>query len=182
MRVLKNMLIAGGTGRNAGKTEYMCRIIGRLSGYKEIITLKISGIMPGNDPYHGRHGPPPEKFRLIEETSRDGVKDSSKMLLAGAARAFYLRTKDECMEEALDHFFRVVDQHAFILAESARLRKIVRPGLFIMVRREGDENTMKSVADLIHLADVMVNSDGASFDPQPERIGLDKKGWHLDGN
>ncbi|TVR74597.1 MAG: hypothetical protein EA408_02505 [Marinilabiliales bacterium] len=182
MRVLKNMLIAGGTGRNAGKTEYLCRIIGRLSGDKEIITLKISGIKPGNDTCHGRHGPPPEKFRLIEETCRDGVKDSSKMLLAGAARAFYLRTRDEFLEEALDHFLKAVGQHAFILAESARLRKIVRPGLFIMVRREGDEDTMKSVADLIHLADVTVSSDGASFDPQPERIILDEKGWHLDGD
>ncbi len=175
------MLIAGGTGRNAGKTEYLCRIIRRLSCDKEIITLKISGIKPGNDQYHGRHAPPPEKFRLLEETCRDGVKDSSKMLLAGAFRAFYLRTKDEFLEEGLDHFFRVVDRHAVIIAESARLRKIVRPGLFILVRREGDENTKKSVADLIHLADVTVSSDGASFDPPPERIALDKRGWHTDG-
>ncbi len=182
MRVLKNMLIAGGTGRNTGKTEYMCRIISRLSGDTEIIALKISGIKPGNDLHHGRHGVQPEKFRLIEETCRDGVKDSSKMLLAGAARAFYLRTKDEFLEEGLDHFFSIVDRGSFIVAESARLRKIVRPGLFIMVRREVDENTRKSVADLIHLVDVTVSSDGISFDPAPEMIGLDERGWHIDGD
>ena len=179
MRVLKNMLIAGGTGRNTGKTEYLCRLISRLSGDRKIIALKISGIKPGNDLHHGRHSPPPEKFRLIEETCRDGVKDSSKMLVAGALRAFYLRTRDEFLEEALDHFFTIAGRDAFIIAESARLRKIIRPGLFIMVRRQGDDVTMKSVADLIPLVDVMVNSDGSTFNPPPERIGLEKGGWYL---
>ena len=177
MRILKNMLIIGGASRDVGKTEFLCRLVRRLGGDRELVTLKISGINPGNDPDHGRHGHPPEKFDLLEETCRDGIKDSSKMLLAGASRAFYLRARDECLQEAIDHFFSMVSDSSLIIAESITLRKIIEPGLFVIVKSDREESVKRSFGEVMHLVGLTVISDGSNFDPPPEAIGLDNRGW-----
>jgi hypothetical protein len=176
MMRLKNILIIGGASRNVGKTEFVCSLLRRFRKEREIISLKISGINPGSDPHSG-HGPPPEKFRLLRETSRDGVKDSSKMLLAGAASSFYLRTRDEFMKEAMDHFFSVTDPDSVTICESINLRKIIIPGLFILIKGNTGEPVKRSLGEVLHLADLTVVSDGRSFVPDPGIIRLDERGW-----
>ena len=178
MKELKNMLIIGGAGRNVGKTELVCGLIRRLGAGREIISLKISGINPGNNPLHGNHGPAPEKFHLLEETRLDGVKDSSKMLLAGAARAFYLRTRDEFLPQAMDHFFSITGTGRIIICESIVLRKIITPGLFILVKSHSEETMKRSLGEVIHLVDLTIVSDGKSFSPMPSVIGIDERGWY----
>jgi hypothetical protein len=177
MKEIKNMIIIGGASRNVGKTELVCQLIKRLSAEREIISLKISGINPGND-HHGNHEPPPEKFHLLEETNRDGIKDSSKMLLAGAARAFYLRTRDEYLEEAMEHFFSLAGNSA-IVCESITLRRVVSPGLFVLIRGLQEESVKKSVGEVLHLVDLTIVSDGRSFDPDPSVICLDNGQWRV---
>ena len=171
------MLIVGGAGRNVGKTEFVCGIIRRYSPEKTIVSLKISGINPGHDP-HGDHGPPPEKYRLLEETNRDGVKDSSKMLLAGASRSFYLRCRDEFLPEAVDHFLSVIGQDAVIICESIIVRKIICPGLFVLIKGEKMESMKRGLGEVMHLVDLTIISDGRSFSPPPESIKLNSQGWY----
>ena len=176
---LDNILIVGGASRNVGKTEMVCGLIRRLSPERNIISLKISGINPGNDPHHGSHGQVPEKFHLLEETNREGVKDSSKMLLAGASRSFYLRTRDEYLEESIEYFFTIADSRSVIICESITLRKLIKPGLFVVVRGEKEESIKKSLGEVLHLVDLVIVSDGRNFHPDPDVICLDNKGWHL---
>ncbi len=178
MMELKKMLIIGGASRNVGKTELVCGLLRRLGAGREIISLKISGISPGSDPLHGNHGPAPEKFHLLEETNRDGVKDSSKMLLAGAARAFYLRTRDEFLPEAMDHFFSAAGTDRIIICESIVLRRLIDPGLFVLVKSNREETMKRSLGEVIHLVDLTIVSDGKSFSPPPSVIGLDGNGWY----
>lgn len=179
MMKLNNMLIVGGASRNVGKTEMVCSLIRRLSPGRKIISLKISGINPGNDPHHGSHTDLPEKFHLLEETSLDGVKDSSRMLLAGASRSFYLRTRDEYLGEAMDSFFAVAGSRSVIICESITLRKLIQPGLFIIIRGEKEESIKKSLGEVLHLTDLVIVSDGRNFHPDPAVISLDENAWHL---
>lgn len=179
MKELKNMLIIGGASRNVGKTGLVCGLIRRFSPEREIISLKISGINPGNDPGHGKHGPAPEKFDLLEETNRDGIKDSSKMLLAGAQKAYYLRTRDEYLGEAMDHFFSIEGEERVIICESISLRRIIGPGLFVIVRSNSEESIKKSLGEVLHLVDLTIVSDGETFSPGPAIISLDETGWHV---
>lgn len=219
MMKLQNMLIIGGASRNVGKTELVCSLIKKFSREREIITLKISGIDPGNKSgqdhdqqqvedagtgndtmsaqnsgqkndnakitahldekgsVHGHHGPPPEKFHLLEETNLDGVKDSSKMLIAGANRSFYLRTRDEYLAEAIDHFFTIIDRRSLIICESITLRKIIKPGLFIIIKSDTAESVKKSLGEVLHLVDLTIVSDGHRFSPGPHIISLNRHGW-----
>ncbi|GEM_PF-347344 len=222
MMKLQNMLIIGGASRNVGKTELVCSLIKKFSRGREIITLKISGINPGNkpgqdydksqiedtgagnetisgqnsgknkgsakiaghseeeNPVHGHHGTPPKKYHLLEETNQDGVKDSSKMLVAGAKRAFYLRTKDEYLAEAMDHFFTIIDRRSLIICESITLRKIIEPGLFIIIKSDKVESVKKSLGEVLHLVDLTIVSDGHSFRPGPHIISLNNHGWQAE--
>ena len=179
MRKLRNMIIIGGASRNVGKTELVCGLIRRFSFERDIVSLKISGINPGNGPVHGQHGPPPDKFDLMRETGREGIKDSSKMLLAGAGRAYYLRTRDEYLPEAMDHFFSIEGQDAVIICESISLRKIITPGLFVIVRSDSEESVKRSLGEVLHLVDLTIVSDGMAFAPDPGIISLDERGWHM---
>ncbi len=178
MRKLKNMLVVGGASRNVGKTELVCGLVRRLGAGREIISLKISGINAGNDPHHGNHEDKPEKFHLLEETNLDGVKDSSKMLLAGASRSFYLRCKDEYLQEAVYEFLSGVDKDAVIICESISVRKVIEPGLFILIRGEKMESMKKVLGEVMHLVDLTIVSDGKTFDPDPGVIRLDSRGWY----
>jgi hypothetical protein len=180
--LLKNMLIIGGASRNVGKTELVCGLVRRFGKEREIVSLKISGINPGNDPLHGTHGPVPEKFHLLRETSREGIKDSSKMLLAGAASAFYLRTRDEYLQEAMDDFFSLTRPDAVIICESIVLRKIITPGLFVLIRSNKEETMKSRLGEVIDLVDLTIVSDGKSFSPPPENISLGNQGWYYNNS
>jgi hypothetical protein len=176
---LGNMLIIGGASRNVGKTEFVCKLLRSLGKENRIISLKISGINPGTDPHHGNHEPAPEKFHLLEETSTGGLKDSSRMLLAGAYRAFYLRTRDEYLQDAINYFFSVAGKKSVIICESILVRKLISPGLFIIIRSSNEESVKKSLGEVQHLADLTIISDGISFSPDPSVICLDNNAWRL---
>jgi hypothetical protein len=180
MTALRNMLIIGGESRNVGKTELICRLIERVSLTTDLITLKISGLDPGNKNKHGSHGPLPEKYQLIEESSRNGIKDSSRMLVAGAGRAFYLRTKDEFLAEAMESFFGVVDRQSVLICESITLRKIFKPGLFVIVKGDREDRTKNSLSEVLPLVDLTFISDGSSFNPDPGIITLNSNGWKIE--
>jgi hypothetical protein len=175
---LKNMLIIGGESRNVGKTELVCGLVRRFSTGNDIVSLKISGIDPGGKPFHGRHDPPPDKYVLIGESCRDGIKDSSRMLLAGASKSYYLRTRDEFLQEAMEDFFSYVDREAVIICESITLRKIIKPGLFVLVKSPEGEGGKKSPGEVLHLVDLTIVSEGNNFIPEPDIIRLGDNGWY----
>lgn len=177
---LNKMLIIGGASRNVGKTELVCGLVRRFGSAHDVVSLKISGINPGNEPFHGEHEPLPGKFHLLEESSRDGVKDSSKMLLAGASKSYYLRTRDEFLQEAVESFFSLVDKDSVIICESITLRKIIRPGLFVLVKGNKEESVKKTLGEVLHLVDLTIYSDGAKFTPDPGIIRLGDHGWYCD--
>ena len=180
MTALSNLLIIGGASRNVGKTELICRLIERVSLTTDLVTLKISGLNPGNKNNHGSHGPLPAKYQLIEETSRDGIKDSSRMLVAGAGRAFYLRTRDEYLAEAMENFFRVVDRQSVLICESITLRKIIRPGLFVIVKDGREDSNKNSLREVLPFVDLTILSDGRCFNPDPGVISLSSNGWKIE--
>ena len=98
METMKNLLIVAGAGRNVGKTEFVCRLIQRWSRSQEIYALKVSAIHPDEAVYHGDHGDEVQRqtgAHLYEETRDDMVKDTSRMLRAGARKVFYLQGDDD---------------------------------------------------------------------------------------
>ncbi len=151
---IPNMVMIGGNTRNAGKTTLACKIISRFSKTHEVIGLKVSSIQPDDEKFHGNH---PEQdfkgFSIFEEPDMESYKDTSKMLQAGAAKVFYIRTEDIFIKHAVLHFLSKYINNQLIVCESRSLREIVNPGLFLMMLKIEANETVKDVSAFLSKAD-----------------------------
>ncbi len=173
------LLIVGGSGRNVGKTEFVCRLIEKISCHHEVFALKVSAVFPDEKPFHGDHAEDASADDLFEETRRDTAKDTSRMLRAGAGRVFYLRTDDAGILSGFAEFKRQVPPNTIIVCESNSLVRFVNPGLFILVKAE--QGIVKArVHSLLDRADMVVISRGEAGFPELERIALNRNNsWML---
>jgi hypothetical protein len=174
-----SLLIIGGTARNVGKTELTCRLIKKISRDNDIYALKVSAIFPDEGLFHGDHSGEPEDRHLFEELRNDTKKDTSRMLRAGAKRVFYLRCEDNFILETFTRFRNQLPENTAIVCESNSLAEHVRPGLHIMVKKEGEPVKPRAEARL-KLADLTIVSDGSSGFAELDRIHYDQvKRWHI---
>lgn len=157
----RNMIIVGGTGRNVGKTEFVCRLIQKSSRTMDIYGLKVSSIYPDEELFHGDHSEDESRNALFEETRTEGTKDTSRMLRAGAKRVFYLRSDDKSISSAFREFRQRLPEGAVVVCESNSLVNIVQPGLFIVVRSVDGEVKPRALP-LLEMADGIVVSDKKS--------------------
>lgn len=169
-----NLVLLAGAGQNVGKTSFAVSIIHRLKklGY-QVYGLKITP--------HFHHSNPEnliiqkEGFQISLEKKTDGIKDSSRMLDAGADEVFFVQiNSDIALPEAFDFVYRMADEKVLWVCESGGLRTFVDPGLFLYFKMKGQEPQKDSAKKLMPLADKIVNFDGAVFDFSPEQIGVEE--------
>lgn len=155
MLSIPNMVIIGGNSRNSGKTTMACEIISKLSGIHEVIGLKVTSVRPGEDEMHGVHTDESiSEFSLFEEINTVSAKDTSKMLRSGAIRVFYVKVSDKFIEKAVLHFMSKYINKQVIVCESRSLRRIINPGLFLMMMRLPEEGKSKNdIETFLSLAD-----------------------------
>ncbi len=133
MKTLPNILIVSGEGRNVGKTILACNIISKFSRDYKIIGLKLT-------PYiHENVGNAEvvivnEDFVLYEETENYTRKDSSRMLAAGAHKAYLLQVSDEKLRKGFETFMSLIETDDLVVCESGRLHKIINPGISLFLR------------------------------------------------
>ncbi|MEN8255517.1 MAG: molybdenum cofactor guanylyltransferase [Verrucomicrobiota bacterium] len=187
MQKAPHMLLIGAAGRNTGKTEFACTLIRRFSPAQPITAVKITvirsdesrGSCPRGGSGCGVCSSLEGEYDITEETNRDGEKDTSRLLRAGANRVFWLRVLDTHMAEGMAALGGHIDPHSPVICESNSIRKAVRPGLFFMVKDKRSAEfkpTARAVADL---ADRTVLSDGERFDLDPDTISLRNGRWYL---
>lgn len=176
-----HLLVVGGTARNVGKTELICRLISRCARRqdRDILALKVSAVYPDETLFHGSHDHDEPPFRLFEETDRTGTKDTCRMLRAGARRVFYLRCPDGDILPAYHRFRKSLPAATTVICESNSLADSIRPGLLVMVTTPAGTDKARAIRHLAQ-ADLTVISDGSSGFPDADRITLDESGaWQL---
>ena len=179
---LPSMLMIGGSGRNVGKTTLICAIIRRFAPATPIIGLKVTSIRPGEEDFHGHHEQPfTENFRIFEETSLKSLKDTAKMLNAGARKVYFIQSTDEQMPLAIDAFFKLVDRKSTIICETRSLRRLVKPGIFVLITDPADKDFKSKSAEFETLADLNITFDTRLFQMEyyASRIDLQNGKWLL---
>lgn len=172
-----HLLIVGGTGRDVGKTEFVCRLIEKISPQRPVYAIKVSSIFPGEELYHGTHFENESNLHLFEETKRESEKDTSRMLNAGAARVFYLRTDGPGILTGFTEFVKKIPANSAVVCESNSLGQYVRPALSIMVRSKDGTVKPRAITQL-QRADLTVVSDGVSGFPELASISFSERdGW-----
>lgn len=171
------LLIVGGTGRDVGKTEFVCRLIEQISAQRPVYAIKVSSIFPGEELYHGTHSEDESYLHLFEETNRESEKDTSRMLNAGAARVFYLRTDGPGILAGFNKFVKKLPANSAVVCESNSLGQYVKPALSIMVRSKDGQVKPRAI-DQLRRADLVVVSDGFSGFPELASISFSERdGW-----
>lgn len=171
----KNILLIAGSGQNVGKTKLACQILQNEKSKKPIavkITPHFHKTTKGlNKIQKG------ENWVLFEEKNNTTQKDSSLYLQNGAVKSYLILTNDSGLEPAFSALTEFLPKDKPVVIESASLFNIVKPGLFLVVFREGDQQN-KQTESVVQKADLLVISNGKHFSPSTEKISFDTL-WFL---
>ena len=161
---LGRMLLIGSAGRKCGKTALACRIIQKFRK-QSIIAIKITTIGKTDKDFHhdlsalGKRG-----YIITEETKSNIKKDTSRMLIAGAVKVFWLRAEERSLRKGFTALLERVGPDAVCVCESNSLRQIVEPGLFIMVKKRDGSKVKQSAKEVLNLADRVIIYADEGFD------------------
>ncbi len=161
MQSLPKSIIISGTGRNVGKTTLSCRLIGK---YKEERPLGIK-ISPHKHPI-GEGDIVICKnvnYIILQETQLNTGKDSSRMLVAGAEKVFFVMAEDKYLIDAMNVLEGIIDFSSRMIIESAALRRYVKPEKFILVYNNENPSSKPKNMDLEELVDLRLRYDGNSY-------------------
>ncbi|MBN1339956.1 MAG: molybdenum cofactor guanylyltransferase [Bacteroidales bacterium] len=179
----ENFIIIGSTGRNTGKTEFACRLIQRYSAQQECYAVKVTSInrVEGKCPRGGDGcgvcSSLKDDFEILEEKTAGKVKDTQRLLASGAKRVFWLKVFTDSLQKGLDALLQYIPDHVPVVVESNRLRNVLEPGLFIVIKNLNDKNVKASCAGVIHLASKIIEFDNMNWNFPPDRIIIKNNAW-----
>ncbi len=182
---MPGMLMIGAAGRNAGKTEFACRLIQKFCSVEAITGLKVTtikerdGTCPRGGQGCGVCSSLQGNFCLTEEQIENPEKDTARLLAAGAERVFWLRVMKENLVEGLAAAREGIGPDRIIICESNSLRLVAQPDLFFIVREAAAPDYKESAAAVRGHADREVLSDGQGFDLDLADITLSGGRWAL---
>jgi hypothetical protein len=166
-----NILLVSGSGRNVGKTSFIRRVIAHNAMHK-IIAIKITPHF--HEPTAGLIPiVVTDNYRIFQETDYSSGKDSSLFLQAGAEKVFYIQTTDKYLKEAFELAVSPVLQDQPVVVESAILRTIIKPELYIFIQEQFEEVKPSAIA-FQKMANAIIYSDSGQFSIDPATIIFDQ--------
>jgi molybdopterin-guanine dinucleotide biosynthesis protein A len=179
-----NFIIVGSTGRNTGKTEFACRLIKQYSNQHKIIGVKVVTIERNETESCPRGGKGcgvcnslQSEFEITEETVIDPSKDTSRMLMAGANKVYFLKVDKNCLENGINALIELLPNNAMVICESNSIRKVLEPGLFLVIKNAEDKVIKESCAEVIKFANKVIRFNCKSWDFNPDRVVIKNLEW-----
>ena len=174
-----HMLLIGAAARDAGKTELAARLVSHLRMRGPVVGAKVTvvsrqheGCARGGEGCGAcRLGGP---FALVEEWLSPGLgdKDNQRLLMAGADRVWWLRVHEDALEAGARALLAVAPPGVPLVVESNRLRRLVQPGLFLVIQDPRSGAAKPSYTEVRPLADLVVVRLETGFDLDVQRIGV----------
>jgi hypothetical protein len=157
------LIAVGGHTRSIGKTQLVCDLIAALpqaNWFAGKITQYGHGVCASN----GRDcdcAPTEHIVALDWESEMQSGTDSARFLQAGAARSFWLRTKQGYLAEGMAPFRKALagatqDNGINVIVESNSLMQFVKPSLYVMVLDASRDDFKDSARQMLDRADVVV--------------------------
>ena len=128
-------LVVGGHSRNVGKTSLVVDLI-RAFPHAAWTAVKITQYGHGVCSMHGERcgcAPDEHAVALDEERDRSNHTDTSRFLVGGASRAFWLRTKQGRMAEAMPLLREALAGAGNVVLESNTVLHFLKPELYLVV-------------------------------------------------
>nr|WP_320024733.1 hypothetical protein [uncultured Acetobacterium sp.] len=161
IRTVPNMILIGSTARNSGKTTLAVAIIEKYKNWIPVYGIKVTTIAEKHAKcIHGGEGCGvctnfDNDFDITEELGNTNNKDTSVLLAGGAKKVYWLKTLASEISAGIEAVLEKIPPDALIICESNSLRKVVEPGVFVMVKNTADNQIKKTAAEVIAQADIV---------------------------
>ena len=152
------IIIIGGHSRSVGKTSVVAGLITAFPEYNWT-ALKITqhghGICSADgEPCHCATDD--HRWAISEERDRSGKSDTSRFLTAGAARAWWVRTEQGRLAEAMPAVRQKLAECQNAILESNSVLKFLRPDLYLTVLDPATADFKKSAQEFMDRADAVI--------------------------
>jgi hypothetical protein len=152
------IVVIGGHSRNVGKTSVVAGLIAALPEY-HWTALKITQYGHGVCSRDGESchcATDDHTWAISEEKDRSGDSDTSRFLVAGAVRAFWVRTEQGRLAEALPTIRRRLTESENVILESNSILKFIRPDIYLTVLDPATADFKSSAQEFLDRADAVI--------------------------
>lgn len=167
------IIVVGGHSRNVGKTSVVAGLITALREYDWTaakITQHGHGICSANgepcDCAAGDHS-----WAISEERDCSGKSDTSRFLVAGASRVFWVRTEQGRLAEAMPDLRERLGGASNVILESNSVLKFLRPDLYLTVLDPSTQDFKNSAREFLDRADAVLLHE-TPVDPTWQSVSL----------
>jgi hypothetical protein len=158
------IVVIGGHSRSVGKTSVVVGLLAALPEFQWTamkITQHGHGICSADgEPCQCAIGP--HDWAISEEQDRFGKSDTSRFLLAGATRSFWVRTQQGRLAEAMPAIRSRLAEAGNLIIESNSVLKFLRPDLYLTVLDPGTPDFKNSAREFLDLADAVILHDAGA--------------------
>jgi hypothetical protein len=152
------IVVIGGHSRSVGKTSVVAGLIAALPEFRWT-ALKITQYGHGICSADGQAcdcATSDHSWAISEENNRDGDSDTSRFLAAGAVRAWWVRTEQGRLAEAMPALRAKLAGADSVIFESNSILKFVRPDLYLTVLDPSHTDFKISAREFLDLAHAVV--------------------------
>jgi hypothetical protein len=157
-QILMAIVVIGGHSRSVGKTSVVAGLIAALPDY-HWTALKITQYGHGVCSLNGESchcATDDHSWAISEEKNRSGDSDTSRFLAAGAVRAWWVRTEQGRLAEAVPTIRRKLAESENAILESNSILKFVRPDIYLTVLDPATADFKRSAQEFLDLADGVI--------------------------
>ena len=152
------VVVIGGHSRSVGKTSVVAGLIAAMPEY-DWTALKITQYGHGVCSLNGESchcATDDHTWAISEEKDRSGESDTSRFLVAGAVRVWWVRTEQGRLAEAIPTIRRRLAESENVILESNSILKFVRPDLYLTVLDPATADFKRSAQEFLDRADAVI--------------------------
>ena len=152
------IVIIGGHSRNVGKTSVVAEII---SALPELNWTAVKVTQYGHGICSADGGPcdcstDDHTLAVTEERDSSGESDTSRFVVAGAKKVYWVRTRQGMLAEAMPRVRKIIEDAENVVFESNSLVKFLRPDLYIPVLDFANPDFKSSAREFLDRADALI--------------------------
>ena len=158
-----SLIVVGGHSRSVGKTSVVAGLIAALPEF-HWTAMKITQYGHGICSANGKLcdcATDDHSWAVSEERDRSGESDSSRFLVAGAARSLWVRTRQGMLAEAMPRVRKELASGQNAILESNSVMRFLRPDLYLTVLDAATADFKTSAQQFLDRADAVILHDAA---------------------
>jgi hypothetical protein len=152
------IVVIGGHSRSVGKTSVVAGLIAALPEC-HWTAFKITQYGHGVCSLNGESchcATDDHSWAISEEKDRSGDSDTSRFVVAGAVRTWWVRTEQGRLAEAVPTIRRRIAEAENVILESNSILKFLRPELYITVLDPATADFKRSAQEFLDRADAVI--------------------------